>query len=105
MIRIVLRDINFTGHFPSPIQCFPLKNFNLNCNDSCFTCLGYPTVSLNSPHGTDEARMNNAVTCFDVELIIHIYRLHIKSIFLVIFCLPYWKAFSNCQSYGTMSSL
>ena len=56
MIRMILKDINLTGYFSLPLQCFPLRNFN--CNDDCLARLGYPTVSLTSPHGTDEVRMN-----------------------------------------------
>ena len=52
MIRKIIKDINLRGYFPSP--SFPLGN--LNCNDDCLACLGYPTVSLTSRHGTDEAR-------------------------------------------------
>ena len=40
-----------------------------------------------------------------IELIIHIYRPHTKSIFLLMFHLPSRKTFPNWQSYSTMSSL
>ena len=29
--------------------------------DKCFAFLGYPTVSLTLPHGTDKARMNKEI--------------------------------------------
>ena len=42
MIRKIIKDINLREYFPSPLWCFLLGN--LNCNDDCFACLGYPTV-------------------------------------------------------------
>ena len=61
MIRMILKDINLTGYFSLPLQCFPLRNFN--CNDDCLARLGYPTVSLTSPHGTDEYIKHNISKC------------------------------------------
>ena len=43
MIQKIIKDINLRDYFPLPLWCFPLGN--LNCNDDCLTCLGYPTVS------------------------------------------------------------
>ena len=56
MIQKIIKDINLREYFPLPLWCFPLGN--LNCNDDCLVCLGYPTVSHFS-HRTDEARMND----------------------------------------------
>ena len=43
MIWKIINDINLRKYFPLPLWCFPLGN--LNCNDDCLACLGYPTVS------------------------------------------------------------
>ena len=43
MIWKIIKDINLRKYFPSPLWCFPLRN--LNCNDDCLACLGYPTLS------------------------------------------------------------
>ena len=43
MIRNIIKDINLREYFPSPLWFIPLGN--LNCNDDCLACLGYPTVS------------------------------------------------------------
>ena len=43
MIQKIIKDKNLTEYFPSPLWCFPLRNFD--CNDDCLACLSYPTVS------------------------------------------------------------
>ena len=43
MIQKIIKDINLSEYFLSPLWCFLLRN--LNYNDDCLTCLGYPTVS------------------------------------------------------------
>ena len=58
MIWKIIKDINLREYFPSPQWCFPLGN--LNCNNDCLACLGYPTVSP-SWHRTDEVRLNECV--------------------------------------------
>ena len=55
---MIIKDINLTGHSVLPLRCFPLGNFD--CNDDCLDCFIYPTLSLSlaSPHRTDEVRIN-----------------------------------------------
>ena len=44
-----------------PFASVMLSLGNLDCYDKCLACLGYATVSLTFPHGTNKAKMNKEI--------------------------------------------